>query len=433
MIVEFNNVSMTYKPGIHALRNVSFRIGDGEFVFIIGMSGSGKSTLIKLLTCEENPTSGKVFIDDFEISHLRRSLVPFLRRNIGMIFQDFRLIQTRNVYQNVAFAMEIVGAGSDLIRHRVPMVLSTVGLRDKADMLPGQLSGGEQQRVAIARAMVNNPTLILADEPTGNLDPINSESVMALLKEINDSGTTVVVCTHDATMVNKLKRRVIEISGGHLVRDDAAGEYNLSKELQTKRGRKPAEDAHAARRRARREAADDPGASPFVRNINLKFSGAGFGLSDDPDGEVRDGPQDSPAAEDPGAAETPEATGAAEAPEATEAPEMPEAAETPEATETPEIREEGCDPEPAEAPADPGSVQRDEDEAIRIAVDYYMKQARKIHGKTGTGDGNGNRFFEFDTDESSGSEETPDGVKDDFIRLIKPRHIAEGRPPEEKG
>lgn len=224
-MIEFRRVSKIYHTGTHALKDVSFKIMDGEFVFIIGRSGAGKSTLIKLLTCEEKPSEGSVLIDDFDISRIRRSLVPYLRRNIGMIFQDFRLIDTKTVYENVAFAMEIIGASRRSIQRRVPIVLSIVGLKDKANAKPGELSGGEQQRVAVARAMVNNPMLILADEPTGNLDPTNSESVMALLEEINRGGTTVIICTHDHELVDRMKKRVVEISDGLLVRDDCEGAY----------------------------------------------------------------------------------------------------------------------------------------------------------------------------------------------------------------
>lgn len=224
-MIEFRSVSKIYHTGTHALKDVNFKITDGEFVFVIGRSGAGKSTLIKLLTCEEKPSNGSVLIDDFDISRIRRSLVPFLRRNIGMVFQDFRLIETKSVFENVAFAMEIIGASRKSIRRRVPIVLSIVGLRDKSSARPGELSGGEQQRVAIARAMVNNPMLILADEPTGNLDPSNSESVMALLEEISRGGTTVVICTHDRDLVDRMKKRVIEIDDGILVRDDCQGAY----------------------------------------------------------------------------------------------------------------------------------------------------------------------------------------------------------------
>jgi len=270
-LIEFRNVSMSYKTGIQALKNVSFKVQDGEFVFIIGLSGSGKSTLVKLLTCEENPSKGNVFIDDYDISFLKRSLIPYLRRNIGMVFQDFRLIYSKTVYENVAFAMEIIGASPKLIKHRVPIVLSIVGLRDKAFVKANELSGGEQQRVVIARAMVNNPMLILADEPTGNLDPVNSELIMALLEEINYSGTTVIVCTHESSIVNRMRRRVIEISDGSLVRDEMLGEYNLatSSENQKKKSKGAKQRSPASLPPSKKKQAAH--GVPFVRNINIKF------------------------------------------------------------------------------------------------------------------------------------------------------------------
>jgi cell division transport system ATP-binding protein len=276
-LIEFRNVSMTYKTGIYALKNVSFKVMDGEFVFVIGRSGSGKSTLIKLLTCEENPVSGNVFVDNYEISFLKRSLIPYLRRNIGMVFQDFRLIYSKTVYENVAFAMEIIGASKKLISTRVPIVLSIVGLRDKAQMKPNQLSGGEQQRVAIARAMVNNPMLILADEPTGNLDPENSESIMALLEDINCGGTTIMVCTHDSSIVNKMRRRVIEIADGFLVRDELLGEYNLAIGCDFKKNKQKIRSEISVNNKAKKKAkAKIAATEPFVRNINIKFSEEDF-------------------------------------------------------------------------------------------------------------------------------------------------------------
>ena len=271
-MIEFRDVSMTYKPGINALRRVNFKISDSEFVFVIGKSGSGKSTLIKLLTCEENPTSGSVFIDDYEISFLQRSLIPYLRRNIGMVFQDFRLIYSKTVYENVAFAMEIIGASKKNIKTRVPIVLSIVGLRNKANMKPNQLSGGEQQRVAIARAMVNNPMLILADEPTGNLDPVNSESIMALLEEINCSGTTVIVCTHDSSIVNKMKKRVIEISDGRIVRDEKLGAYNLNSCPAARTVKDIRKSSNQKKVKLEPEETEIKSKTePFVRNINIKL------------------------------------------------------------------------------------------------------------------------------------------------------------------
>lgn len=221
-MIEFQNISKVYGNEVKALEDVNLQIEDGEFVFIIGESGAGKSTLIKLLSCEERPTSGRVLVDDYEIGRLQRRLVPLVRRKIGMVFQDFRLIATKTVYENVAFAMEIVGARKKNIKQRVMMVLSVVGLRHKSDCYPDELSGGEAQRVGLARAMVNNPRLILADEPTGNLDPANSEAVMALLEEINRAGTTVIICTHDMVMVEQMSKRVVELSQGHVVSDQPA-------------------------------------------------------------------------------------------------------------------------------------------------------------------------------------------------------------------
>lgn len=230
-MIEFINVSKDYSSHVHALHHVNFLIEAGEFVFLIGESGAGKSTVIKLLTCEEYPSEGSVMLDQFEISNMKKKLVPFLRRKIGLIFQDFRLIDSKTVFENVAFAMEIVGAPRKLIERRVPIVLSLVGLRGKAKAYPQELSGGEAQRVGIARAMVNNPRLILADEPTGNLDRANGEAIMALLDEINRAGTTVIACTHDMETVRRMNKRVLELSEGRLIRDakpseNAAGEVS---------------------------------------------------------------------------------------------------------------------------------------------------------------------------------------------------------------
>ena len=225
-MIRFDNVYKTYKTGTNALRGVSFKIENGEFVFIIGRSGSGKSTIVKLVTREEQPSEGRVFVDHFPISHMSRVLIPVLRRHVGMIFQDFRLIESKNVFENVAFAGEIIGMPRKELIRTVEIVLTVVGLRGKASAMPHELSGGEQQRVAIARAMVNDPKLILADEPTGNLDPTNSEAIMALLEEINRNGTTVVICTHDSNLVDRMKKRVIEISDGVLVRDESCSGYS---------------------------------------------------------------------------------------------------------------------------------------------------------------------------------------------------------------
>ena len=224
-MIRFENVHKTYKTGTDALRGVTFTIRDGEFVFIIGKSGSGKSTLMKCITREEKPTEGLVIIDKFCISKMPRALIPILRRQIGIIYQDFRLIETKTVEENIAFAGEIIGVPRKKLHQMVDIVLGAVGLRDKAGSMPLELSGGEQQRVAIARAMLNSPKLIVADEPTGNLDPETSEAIMALLAEINKQGTTVVVCTHDSNLVDAMKKRVIEVDDGLIVRDEKGSGY----------------------------------------------------------------------------------------------------------------------------------------------------------------------------------------------------------------
>ena len=230
-MIRFENVHKTYKTGTDALRGVTFVIRDGEFVFVIGKSGSGKSTLMKCITREEKPTEGLVIIDKFCISKMSRALVPILRRQIGIIYQDFRLIETKTVEENIAFAGEIIGVPSKKLHQMVDIVLGAVGLRDKANSMPLELSGGEQQRVAIARAMLNNPKLIVADEPTGNLDPETSESIMALLEEINRQGTTVIVCTHDSNLVDRMKKRVIEVDEGLIVRDEFGSGYTAEDKM----------------------------------------------------------------------------------------------------------------------------------------------------------------------------------------------------------
>lgn len=228
-MIEFCDVHKTYTSkrdtDVDALRGVSFKIESGEFVFIIGRSGSGKSTLMKCITREEVPEEGEVLIDGFDIASMSRALIPVLRRQIGMIYQDFRLIESKTVSENIAFAGEIVGIPRQNLNRIVQLVLSVVGLKDKADSYPQELSGGEQQRVAIARAMVNNPRIIVADEPTGDLDPETSESIMALLLDINKSGSTVIVCTHDSNLVDRMKKRVIELRDGRVIRDKKSSGY----------------------------------------------------------------------------------------------------------------------------------------------------------------------------------------------------------------
>ena len=225
-MIEFKNVSKVYSTGTEAVHNATFTIDKGEFAFLVGTSGSGKSTLIKLILKEEEASSGNIIINGRDITFLKSKRVPFLRRSMGVVFQDFRLLPDKTVYENVAFAMYIVKATPKHIRRQVPMVLSLVGLSDKAKCYPHELSGGEQQRVAIARALVNNPSMIIADEPTGNLDPETAWEIMNLLNEINLRGTTLVIATHAKDIVDKMKKRVIEIEKGIIIRDDRKGGYS---------------------------------------------------------------------------------------------------------------------------------------------------------------------------------------------------------------
>ena len=222
-MIEFRNVSKKYDTGTEAIHNISFKINKGEFAFLVGSSGSGKSTIIKLILKEEEPTSGNIIINGKDTTFLKPSRVPFLRRNMGIVFQDFRLLPDKTVYENVAFAMYVVRATPKHIRRQVPMVLSLVGLANKAKVYPNELSGGEQQRVALARAIVNNPSMLIADEPTGNLDPNTAWDIMELLNDINLRGTTVVVATHAKDIVDKMNKRVIRIDQGNIVRDEKGG------------------------------------------------------------------------------------------------------------------------------------------------------------------------------------------------------------------
>ena len=225
-MIEFKNVSKTYDTGTEAVKNASFKIEKGEFAFLVGSSGSGKSTLIKMILKEEEPTSGTIIINGKDTTFLKPTRVPYLRRSMGIVFQDFRLLPDKTVYENVAFAMHVVRATPKHIRRQVPMVLALVGLSNKAKVYPDELSGGEQQRVALARALVNNPSVIIADEPTGNLDPDTAWDIITLLNDINMRGTTVVVATHAKDIVDKMKKRVIEIHKGEIVRDIKKGGYN---------------------------------------------------------------------------------------------------------------------------------------------------------------------------------------------------------------
>ena len=225
-MIEFKNVYKKYSTGTEAVNNANFKIEKGEFAFLVGASGSGKSTLIKLILKEEEPTSGNIIRNGKDTTFLKPKRIPYLRRSMGVVFQDFRLLSDKTVYENVAFAMNIVKATPKHIRRQVPMVLSLVGLSGKAKVYPDELSGGEQQRVALARALVNNPSMIIADEPTGNLDPETAWDIMNLLNEINLRGTTVVIATHAKDIVDQMKKRVIEIDKGVIVRDDRKGGYS---------------------------------------------------------------------------------------------------------------------------------------------------------------------------------------------------------------
>lgn len=224
-MIEINSAVKVYDTGIPGLNDVTLSIGKGEFVFIVGPSGSGKSTLIKLLLLEQRLTSGEIILDGRDISNLGKKEVPYLRRGMGVVFQDFRLLPNKTVFENVAFAMQIVQATNREIRRNVPMALTMVGLQKKAKSYPNQLSGGEQQRTALARAIVNNPPLLLADEPTGNLDPNTAWEIMTLLDDINKSGTTVVVATHAWDIVDDMKKRVIALRNGKILRDVERGGY----------------------------------------------------------------------------------------------------------------------------------------------------------------------------------------------------------------
>ncbi len=224
-VILLKNVTKVYPNGATALDDISFFIERGEFVFIVGPSGSGKSTLIKLLMHEETATEGDVIINNDDVGKLKRREIPYLRRSMGVVFQDFRLLSQKTVYENVAFAMEIIGAGRKEIRKQVPNVLGLVGLAHKAKAYPDELSGGEQQRVALARALVNNPAFLIADEPTGNLNPKAAMEIMELLEDINKRGTTVIMATHAKEIVDKMKKRVIAIEDGKIVRDETRGAY----------------------------------------------------------------------------------------------------------------------------------------------------------------------------------------------------------------
>lgn len=226
-MIEFKNISMQYPPDVFAVKDVSFKIQPKEFVSIVGQSGTGKTTLVKMIIAEERPTRGKILIGDWDITNIRHYELPVLRRQIGVVWQDFKLLPKKTVFENVAFALEVCGETPEKINRVVPQVLKIVGLGDKQERFPYQLSGGEQQRVVIARALVHRPKILIADEPTGNLDAINTQGIMEILRKINELGTTVILVTHDREIVNGLKKRVITLDGGQVVSDQSEGKYML--------------------------------------------------------------------------------------------------------------------------------------------------------------------------------------------------------------
>ncbi len=233
-MIRIDNVTKSYIAGIDALSGLSLEIDRGEFVFLVGASGSGKTTFLKLLLREETPDAGSIWVAGRDIGRLAPARIPYLRRNLGCVFQDFRLLPNKTVAENVAFALEVIGQSRAVIQTQVTQVLDLVGLGQKMDRRPHELSGGEQQRVAIARAFVNRPLVLLADEPTGNLDPATSSGIMKLLERINKTGTTVLMATHDVGIVDEMRRRVIQLEHGHLVRDQARGIYGDASETQSR-------------------------------------------------------------------------------------------------------------------------------------------------------------------------------------------------------
>jgi cell division transport system ATP-binding protein len=226
-VIRLHDVSLVYPNGVRALDNVNLEIAKGSFVFLIGSSGTGKSSLLRLLYRERTPTHGEVYVDGSRVDTMRRSKVPFLRRNVGVVFQDFKLLQDKTVWENVAFALQVTGARTKDVRRQVPRCLELVGLSHKSRMFPHELSGGEQQRAAIARALVNNPKILLCDEPTGNLDPTTTSEIMELLLRINLKGTTIVVATHNQAVVDRMRRRVVRLENGRIVSDEERGYYFL--------------------------------------------------------------------------------------------------------------------------------------------------------------------------------------------------------------
>lgn len=226
-MIKFENVSKIYTGSFMALEKIDLTIENGEFVSIVGQSGAGKSTLLKLITAEEQPTEGKVYFNDRELDKIKKKHLPYFRRNFGTVFQDFKLLPQKTVFENVSYALEVAGDTDAEIAEKVPEILDIVGMGDKTNKYPKQLSGGEKQKISLARALVHNPSVILADEPSGNLDPTSAWEIIQLLLKINSLGTTVILATHNKDIVDKIKKRVIAVEGGKITRDDASGKYNV--------------------------------------------------------------------------------------------------------------------------------------------------------------------------------------------------------------
>lgn len=252
-MIEFNRVTKTYDGDIHAVSDVTFGVNEGEFLFLIGPSGSGKTTLIKMLIRDETPTSGKVFFKDTDITRINRRKVYKLRREVGVIFQDFKLVMDKTAFENVAFAMEAAGKNNKEIKETVPYVLDIVGLSDRMSAFPKQLSGGEQQRVAIARAIANNPKILIADEPTGNLDPASSWDIVQILTKVNNWGTTVIMSTHGTDIVNALNKRVVQMDKGKVIRDDNKGQYELNSNFENRMQSEKSKDTDFSEKKEKRK------------------------------------------------------------------------------------------------------------------------------------------------------------------------------------
>ncbi len=279
-MIEFKNVCKRYDNGTEALKNVNLRIERGEFVFIVGASGSGKSTFLKTIMREEVPTSGTIMINNYDLTQMTNKEIPYFRRTMGIVFQDFRLIPTMSVYDNVAFAMRVIGANERDIRKRVPYVLSLVGLQNKARSMPNEISGGEQQRVALARALVNNANTIIADEPTGNIDPEMSYEIIDLLNHINENGTTIIMVTHEHDLVKKFNHRIVVIDHGEVVSDTAAGD---ELRYQSETGYKPVQATPSAQTQLRQAVAGMDESQPNIQVVNVPASVLGVATPVDPE------------------------------------------------------------------------------------------------------------------------------------------------------